>query len=285
MTIDRRDLLLALGVGGLAAACRDASPWPAAPGQPPSGPAGSVGAEPDPAALHAALMQAPPGPPLQVAMVLYPQMTALDLVGPQLFLAALTGVEVHLVAADRAPVLSDTGLAIVPTATFAEAPAQLDVLFVPGGSLGTAQAMAPGPVRAFVADRGARATWVTSVCTGALVLGAAGLLRGYRATTHWVTHALLADVGATPIDERIVRDRNRITAAGVSAGLDLGLTLAELLRGRDFARALALNAEYAPAPPVVAGTPREAGPALTSILREMYGPVVAAMRTAAATPG
>lgn len=227
------------------------------------------------------LMAPPSGPPLQIAMVAYAGMTALDLVGPQLFLGSLLGVDVHVVAKTREPVVCDTGLAIVPSATFADMPAQVDVLFVGGGTQGTALAMRDPGTLEFLRTRGAAATWVTSVCTGALVLGAAGLLRGYRATTHWVAHDLLATVGATPVDERVVTDRNRITAAGVSAGLDLGLQLAITLRGERYARAVALNAEYAPAPPLEAGTPRTAGPEATRLLREMYAPLLSELRAAA----
>lgn len=284
---DRRDLLRLAGAGTAAAllGCRDRPASDVA--AQPAAPRADVDAPrppDDPATLHERLMTPPPGPPLQIAMVMYPQMTALDLVGPQLFLAGLTNAVVHLVAATAAPVATDTGLAIVPTTTFADAPARVDVLFVPGGSVGTAVAMRDPALLGFVQTRGAGAAWITSVCTGALVLGAAGLLRGYRATTHWVAHELLPLAGATAVDARVVVDRDRVTAAGVSAGLDLGLVLAATLRGDDYARALALNAEYAPAPPVRAGTPVEAGAPLTAIVREMYAPVVAAMRTALAPP-
>lgn len=213
-------------------------------------------------------------------MVIYEGMTALDLVGPQLMLASLMDVEVHLVAKTAAPVTCDTGFGIVPTTTFDQCPRDLEVLFVPGGTDGTLAAIADAPTIEFLTSRGATARWITSVCTGALVLGAAGLLRGYRATTHWIARDLLSDVGATPVDERVVTDRNRMTGAGVSAGLDLGLTLAIALRGDDYARAIALNAEYAPAPPVHAGTTAAAGPEATKMLRDMYAPFLAAARSA-----
>lgn len=191
----------------------------------------------------------------QIAMLLYPQFTALDLVGPQYMLANLMGAKVHLVAKSREPVTSDTGISIVPSATFAECPADLSILFVPGGTQGTLDAMQDEETQAFLADRGSRAKYVTSVCTGSLVLGAAGLLTGYRATSHWVTRPLLARFGATPVNARVVRDRNRITGAGVTAGLDFGLSLVHDLRDRDYAESVQLLAEYDPQPPFNAGSP------------------------------
>ncbi len=276
--MNRRQLLqwASLAAAAPVAACR-ASAGPAAPGAVPALAAPTAGAG---HGAHA-LMAAPAGPPLQIAMVAYPQMTALDLVGPQLMLASLLGVEVHVVAASRDPVPTDTGLALVPTRTFAECPPEVDVLFVGGGATGTVEAMRDPDLLDLVASRGAGARWVTSVCTGALVLGAAGLLRGYRATTHWVAREVLATVGATAVDARVVTDRNRMTGAGVSAGLDLGLALAIALRGEAYARAVALNAEYAPAPPLDAGSPASAGVDATSMLQAMYAPLVAEMTSAA----
>lgn len=206
----------------------------------------------------------------QIAMLLYPGFTALDLVGPQYLLAGMMGAKVHLVASSLAPVASDTGVTIVPTMTLADCPRDLDLLFVPGGGLGTLEAMRNEALLKFVADRGSRAKWVTSVCTGSLVLAAAGLLKGYRATSHWIARDLLSHAGATPVDARVVRDRNRITGAGVSAGLDLGLTLVELLRDKLYAQSMQLLAEYAPEPPFNAGTPRTAPPEATAMLVDMF---------------
>jgi cyclohexyl-isocyanide hydratase len=155
----------------------------------------------------------------QVLMLVYPGMTALDLVGPQYMFAIMMGAKVHLVGKTLDPVPCDTGFSIVPTMTFADAPSDAAVLFVPGGSDGTLAFIEDGPSLSFVADRGRRATYVTSVCTGSLVLAAAGLLDGYRATSHWAAPELLRHGGATPVDQRVVIDRNRITGAGVSAGL------------------------------------------------------------------
>ena len=206
----------------------------------------------------------------QIGMLLYPGMTALDLVGPQHMFASLMGAKVHHIAKTMAPVVSDSQLAISPTVTLARCPRDLDILFVPGGGDGTLAALRDAQVLAFLADRGSRARLVTSVCTGSLLLGAAGLLRGYRATSHWATHALLAEVGATPVQARVVHDRNRITGAGVSAGLDLGLAIVGLLRDTAYAQTVQLLAEYAPAPPYDAGTPGSAPPAVTAMVAGMF---------------
>lgn len=172
--------------------------------------------------------------------------------------SGLLGATVHHVAATRDPVTSDSQLTIVPTTTFAQCPAELDILFVPGGGDGTLAAMQDDALLRFVNDRGRGAKWVSSVCTGSLVLGAAGLLRGYQATSHWATMGLLPAAGAVPVASRVVRDRNRITGAGVSAGLDLGLTVVGMLRDRRYAESMQLLAEYAPEPPYAAGSPRTA---------------------------
>jgi len=206
----------------------------------------------------------------RIAMVLYPGFTALDLVGPQYFFASLMGATVHLVSKDRSPVMSDTGLAIVPTTTLDECPRDLDVLFVPGSGKGVLDAMEDPATVAFLADRGARAKWVTSVCTGSLLLARAGLLSGYRATGHWVARDVLADFGAIPVNERVVHDRNRMTGAGVSAGLDLGLAMTATLRDRAYAESVQLLAEYAPQPPFNAGTPDTASKETVALIGGMF---------------
>ncbi len=208
--------------------------------------------------------------PDKIAMLCYPAMTVLDLIGPQYMFAGLMGADVQLVAKTRDPITSDTGVTILPTATFDDVPRDLTVLFVPGGSVGTLAAIKDDVIRNFVADRGGRAQFVTSVCTGAVVLGAAGLLKGYKATTHWAALETLPDVGATPISERVVRDRNRITGAGVTAGLDFGLTMAAELRDPVYAQGLQLGCEYDPAPPFSAGSPAKASPEVRAIMGSMY---------------
>jgi cyclohexyl-isocyanide hydratase len=206
----------------------------------------------------------------QVGMLLYPGMTSLDFVGPQHMFSSLMGAQVHHIAKTMAPVTSDSKLTIVPTTTVKRAPRDLDILFVPGGGDGTLAAMEDQELLAFLADRGSRAKWVTSVCTGSLVLGAAGLLKGYKATSHWATLSLLKDAGAIETEGRVVRDRNRITGAGVSAGLDLGLTLVGMLRDQAYAETVQLLAEYAPEPPFNAGSPHTAPQAVKRITEGMF---------------
>ena len=228
-----------------------------------------------------ALSEPAPGRPLRIAMLLFPGMTALDVVGPQAFLAGLSPGTLHLVAKAEGPVPSDTGLSLLATTSLAACPGDLDVLFVPGGD-GTPAQMRDPEIRAFLRDRAARAGWIASVCTGSLILGAAGLLDGYRATSHWcVRDAVLPLLGAEPVDERVVFDRNRVTAAGVSAGLDLGLALAARLRGADYARTSQLVAAYAPQPPFRAGTPEDAGSAITEAARRILETLSADARAAA----
>lgn len=221
----------------------------------------------------------------QIGMLMYPGMTALDFVGPQHMLAGLVGAKVHHVAKTMSAVVSDTQLAFMPTVTLDEAPRDLDILFVPGGGDGTLAAMRDAHILAFLADRGCRAKWVSSVCTGSLLLGAAGLLKGYQATTHWATHTLLTEVGATPVHARVVRDRNRITGAGVSAGLDLGLTMVGMLRDPAYAQTMQLLAEYAPDPPYSAGTPLSAPPEVTKMVAEMFKDLNPQMRAALVSKG
>ncbi len=219
------------------------------------------GASPE-AASPPAPAAVPPRRADDIAMLVYPGLTALDLVGPQYMFAALDGARVHLVAKSTAPVTSDTGLVLTPTASFADCPADLTVLFAPGGTDGTLAAMRDAETLAFMADRGARAGYVTSVCTGSLILGAAGLLRGYRATSHWAARTVLAGFGAVPTEARVVRDRNRITGAGVTAGLDFGLAMLAEMRGADYAELVQLGCEYDPQPPFAAGSPLSAPPAV-----------------------
>ena len=181
---------------------------------------------------------------LSVGMVLFDGFTQLDLTGPYEVLARLPDTRVHLVAASREPVRTEWGLVIVPDTSFDDAP-HLDVLCVPGGWSVNAR-LADEPLLAFLRTRGERARWVTSVCSGALLLGAAGLLRGYRATTHWLSLDLLPLLGAEAVDARVVRDRNRVTGAGVTAGLDFALALAEELCGATVAQSIQLAIEYDP---------------------------------------
>ena len=217
----------------------------------------------------------------QIAMLMYPRFTALDLMGPQHMLASLLGAQVHLVAATKEPVLSDFGVGIAPSMTLDETPLELDILFVPGGGEGTLAAMQDTRLVAWVAERARKAKLVASVCTGSMILGQAGLLRGKRATSHWATRALLKDFGAIPVDQRVVWDGRLVTGAGVSAGLDLGLSVVGKLRDTPYAQCVQLLAEYAPQPPYHAGTPRTAPPAVRRMMGAMFDPLVAGMRETA----
>jgi len=198
-------------------------------------------------------------------LLLYPGLTQLDLTGPWEVLHRIPGVSLHTVWKDRSVVRADSGLALVPSTAFADCP-PLDLLLVPGG-YGQVHLMGDEQVLDFLRSQGARARWVTSVCTGSLLLGAAGLLAGYRATTHWAYHELLALFGAIPEEARVVVDRNRITAGGVTAGVDFGLRVAAELGGRRLAERIALELEYDPAPPFGPGHPRVSDPALVAELK------------------
>jgi cyclohexyl-isocyanide hydratase len=190
---------------------------------------------------------------IKVGMVLFPNLTQLDLTGPYEVFARMPDTVVALVAETPAPVRSERGLTITPDRTFARA-SQCDVLFVPGG-IGVNTMMEHAPMLEFLCVQAAGARFVTSVCTGALLLGAAGLLRGYRAVTHWLAMDLLPILGAEPVYERVVIDRNRITGGGITAGMDFGLVVAAELRGRQVAERIQLMMEYNPAPPFRSGSP------------------------------
>jgi len=192
-----------------------------------------------------------------IAMLVYPEMTLLDLIGPQTCFTAL-GMTIHLVWKTLEPIPTESGVTILPTNTFALCPTNLEVLFIPGSTLGATPMVRDEEVLRFVRSRGERAKLVTSVCTGSLILGAAGLLRGYKATSHWFTRELLPIVAAERVDARYVEDRNRITGAGVTSGIDFGLRIVDRLRGRDTAHLTQLMLEYAPEPPFNAGEPTTA---------------------------
>jgi cyclohexyl-isocyanide hydratase len=216
-----------------------------------------------------------------IALLAYPAMTALDLIGPHHILSMLPNVRVHLVAKTLEPITSDLGLVITPSITFDECPLQVEVLFAPGGTRGTLEAMEDEATLAFMRSRGQQARWVTSVCTGSLILGAAGLLQGRCATSHWVTRDLLSRFGAVPVAQRVVRDEHVLTGAGVTAGLDFALTLAAEIAGTAHAHKIQLVAEYDPDPPFDAGSPERAGPETTGALREMLAPFLAGATAAA----
>jgi cyclohexyl-isocyanide hydratase len=195
-----------------------------------------------------------------IGMLVFPGFELLDLAGPLDLLARAPDVRVVTVAKTHDLVEADLAPAIRPDCSFADAP-EMDVFFVPGGH-GIGASLADDAVLDFVAERGGKAAHVTSVCTGALLLGAAGLLKGYRATTHWRYLELLSILGAIPTAQRVVEDRNRVTGGGVTAGIDFGLVLVARLRGEEAAKRLQLGLEYDPAPPMRSGHPSVADKAI-----------------------
>lgn len=209
-----------------------------------------------------------------VGMLIFPDMTQLDFTGPWEVFSRLPGCEVRVISRSLQPVTAKGGLKFVPDTTIADTP-QLDLLFVPGGE-GIAALMEDRKVLEFLRRQAQQARYVTSVCTGALVLGAAGLLKGYRATTHWNSVELLPIFGATPVSERVVIDRNRITGGGVTAGIDFALTVAAEVFGADKAKSIQLAMEYNPAPPFNCGHPSIADAAIVEEWRRVRGPLQAA---------
>jgi cyclohexyl-isocyanide hydratase len=203
--------------------------------------------------------------PIDIGLLLFPRVQQLDLTGPYEVFASMPDARVHLVARALGPVTAATGLVLTPTVTFADCP-PLDVLCVPGG-VGVNALLRDEETLGFVRAQAARARYVTSVCTGAFVLGAAGLLRGRRATTHWGSHDLLAAYGAVPVRARVVRDGNLLTGGGVTAGIDFALTLVAELAGQAVAEGIQLNLEYAPEPPFDSGSPETAAPEVIAAVR------------------
>jgi cyclohexyl-isocyanide hydratase len=205
--------------------------------------------------------------PLHIAFLLFPDVTQLDLTGPAQVLSRLGNAKLDLVAKTRDPVPTDAQFPLLPTATFAEVP-RTDILCVPGG-FGTVATMEDAETLTWLRQVGDGAQWVTSVCTGSLVLAAAGLLTGYRATSHWASRDQLAWFGAEPVAERVVFDRNRVTGGGVTAGIDFALALMAAIRGEDHARFVQLSLEYDPAPPFDSGSPARADAATLAQYRAM----------------
>ena len=198
-------------------------------------------------------MTATPPKPLHVGLLLFDGMTQLDATGPYEVFGRMPGTRVSLVASSVRAIKSDLGLAIMAEQAMSDAP-QFDIVCVPGGA-GASVLMEDAPTLEFLRAQARGARYMTAVCTGALVLGAAGLLRGYRATTHWLSIDLLGMFGAMPVSERVVIDRNRITGGGVTAGIDFALHIASLLFGAQTAKELQLAIEYNPSPPFAGGSP------------------------------
>jgi cyclohexyl-isocyanide hydratase len=199
-------------------------------------------------------------PNFRSGMLVFPNLTQLDLTGPYEVLCRLPGAETLLLWKNLAPVRTEHGLTILPDTTLADCPV-LDLVLVPGGT-GINPLLEDQEVLAFLRRTAASARFVVSVCTGSLVLGAAGLLRGRRAATHWMSRELLPAFGAEPVAERVVVDGNVITGGGVTAGIDVALQVAAEIAGRATAEAIQLAIEYDPAPPFASGSPEAADPAV-----------------------
>jgi cyclohexyl-isocyanide hydratase len=204
-----------------------------------------------------------------IGFVIFPDLTQLDFTGPQQVLARLPQSAMHIVAKSAAPVPSDSGLSLVPTHTFENCP-RLDLICIPGGITGVVRAMGDRETIAFVQRQSSTAKYVTSVCTGAFVLGAAGLLKGRRATTHWAFTELLPLVGATYEKKRVVKDGNLITAGGVTSGIDFGLRVVADLAGDTVAQGIQLSLEYDPDPPFASGHPNRASESVMASLSPRY---------------
>jgi cyclohexyl-isocyanide hydratase len=205
-----------------------------------------------------------------IGMLIFDDMTHLDFAGPWEVFWRFPNCDVKVIARSLQPVAAKGGLRTLPDTTIENAP-QLDLIFVPGGQ-GTLALMEDRKTLEFLRHQAQRAKYVTSVCTGALVLGAAGLLKGYRATTHWDSINILPIFGVTALPDRVVTDRNRITGGGVTAGIDFALTIAGKLFGADFAKSIQLSMEYNPAPPFSCGHPSIADRAVVDDLKRKRAP-------------
>jgi cyclohexyl-isocyanide hydratase len=217
-------------------------------------------------------------PLFHIGFVIFPDLTQLDFTGPLQVLSRLPQSATHIVAKSAAPVPSDCGLGLVPTHTFANCP-PLDLICIPGGSEGVAGIINDSETIDFVRQKAGAAKYVTSVCTGAFVLGVAGLLKGRRATTHWAYTDLLPLVGATHEKAGVVKDDNIITGGGVTAGIDLGLSVIAEIAGETTARRVQLGMEYDPAPPFDSGNPDKAPTLKSELLSARYDEFRAMYRT------
>lgn len=214
----------------------------------------------------------------KIAMLLYPGFYAPDLINPQFIFTSMMGATIYLISPtdDLSPVDAG-GVQIVPTHTQSECPDDLDILFIPGGAAGTLKAMQDKSFIKFINNKAKTAKYITSVCTGSLLLGKAGLLKGKKATSHWSTVALLPKLGAIPTEKRVVWDGNIVTGGGVTAGLDFGLEILAKLRGKKYAESIQLQLEYCPAPPFNSGSPETASKFVRENSRAMFAPLVLKM--------
>lgn len=209
---------------------------------------------------------------MNIGMLVFPAITAIDYVGPSDLLARIPGAKLRLIWKHKDTIHTDLGWEIRATDTF-ESCGQLDMVVVPGGP-GIGELLTDEETLQFIARQADHAKWIVGICTGPLVLGAAGLLSGYSATCHWASHELLSLVGATPIKERVVVDRNRITGAGMTSGLDCALHAIALSTSPEVAQGIQLFAEYDPQPPFDSGAPHKASPILVGSMIEKIRPIL-----------
>ncbi|MEP2990382.1 MAG: DJ-1/PfpI family protein [Parasphingorhabdus sp.] len=205
---------------------------------------------------------------IHIGFLIYPDVTQLDATGPAQVLSRVPGAVIHMVWKTLDPVKTDAGFSILPTDTFTSCP-DLDVVCIPGG-MGQMPLMSDSEVLEFLKRQGGQADYLTSVCSGSLLWGAAGFLDGYRSACHWAFREMLPSFGAIPVKERVVQDRNRVSGGGVTAGIDFGLTLAAVLAGEEVAKEIQLTLEYDPQPPFDAGTPEKAGLELEAKVRANF---------------
>ena len=236
-------------------------------------------AAPSPSGTPVALPPQPDMPPISIGMWVFPGMTNLDFVGAHGIISRPPSAKVHIIGKTLDPIPDDAGNRILADTLYTDCP-ELDILFV-GGGPGTEAMMQDPQILNFFRERAPRAKYITSVCTGSLVLGAAGLLRGYKAASHWTTIDILPTLGATVVRQRVVIDRNRITGGGVTAGIDFGLTLVDQIWGREMAETIQLANEYDPHPPFNAGSPLTAPAKVVANVRAMVHDGVANMTAAA----
>lgn len=211
--------------------------------------------------------------PIQIGFLIYPGVIQLDMTGAHQVLSFPPNTQVHVIGKTLAPVTTNEGLILVPTVTLADCPS-LDVICVPGGGMGQIEVMKDPDILSFLQQQSATAQYVTAVCTGSMILAAAGVLQGYKAACHWAFRDQLAMLGVDVVPERVVIDRNRITGAGVTSGIDFGLTLLSLLCGEEVAKMTQLMMEYNPEPPFNAGTPETAGEDIVQPLMQFGKPLL-----------
>lgn len=210
---------------------------------------------------------------INIGFLVYPGVFQLDVMAAYQILSFPPNAKIHLIWKNITPLISNEDLIITPTTTFDLCP-QLDVICVPGGGMGQVEVMKDREILKFLQQQGSTAKYITSVCTGSMILAAANLLKGYKATCHWAVREQLAMLGVEVIPERVVIDRNRITGAGVTSGIDFGLTLVSLIWGESMAKMTQLMMEYDPQPPFNAGTPEKAEKEVVESLIQVGKPLI-----------